>query len=251
LQIRLLILLTGILILNSCSVFKLANSDKERVDKNGNLEIVKNSNMTANDFFISKIEIVVSGEQEREIYFGSIKYKSPDNYILSIRNAIGIEAVRIFLKNDSIFINDRINKKLYYGSDKDLEKKFRIKLIFIPVLLGDFISERFSEVATYDCDKGFIEYISYFNSHKIRYIIDCKKSKVIAAMYLNDRDEIEMSLEFSKFIKKSNIIYPGVIEIEDISKKIKVIMEFKKIEYPWKGHFEFIPGNKYEILPLL
>ena len=58
----------------------------------------------------------------------------PDKFLISIKSHTGIEVARIFLTGDSIMINDRINKKLYYGSTSYLKNKYGLTTAVFPVI---------------------------------------------------------------------------------------------------------------------
>ena len=58
-------------------------------------------------------------------------------------------------------------------------------------------------------------------------------------------------MNFSHFKREDNILIPGEIEIEDLIRMTKILLRLKRIEYPWNGTIEFIPGSRYEQIPLL
>ena len=79
-------------------------------------ESTKNQNITNNGFFIQKAEIEIVTGEGKEKYLASIKFEKPDKYLISVKSRTGIEGARIYISNDSILVNDRINKKLYSGN---------------------------------------------------------------------------------------------------------------------------------------
>ena len=65
----------------------------------------------------------------------------------SIRVALGFEAVRGLITNDSLLIMDRVNKQFYKSSPEAIEKEFKIKLNYNQIesiLIGNMI-ENYSD----------------------------------------------------------------------------------------------------------
>ena len=104
--------------ITGCSVVKRETNTDFLSEENqtNSYEQIRALNITNKDFNIIKAEIDISTDNEKQKLLGSIKYKTPETYLISIRNKSGIEAARILITSDTIMINDRINKKLYYGN---------------------------------------------------------------------------------------------------------------------------------------
>jgi hypothetical protein len=62
-------------------------------------------------------------------------------------------------------------------------------------------------------------------------------------------DRIE--IHYNDFYKNRNIFFPREIEIKNIQRETTVDIKIKKIEFPWSGKVEFIPGIGYELIRLL
>lgn len=246
------ILFAGFTILSSCAVFNKSGLEKnlgENINSNViRLEIIKKQNITSRSFLISKAEVEMSGKEGNERVICSIKYVFPGTYLISVRNRTGIEGARLFISNDTVLVNDRINRKLFYGSSKQLLEKFDFNQSIISLILGDYLAEDSTEADSENCKNGYIEKQIFLNGSTINYTIDCKISKVVAATIGNDN---EIKLKFSKFFRHDKILVPGEVEIENIGRMTKIFIKIENIEYPWNGSIEFIPGSKYERIPLL
>ena len=103
------------------------------------MERIENQNLTKRNFFIQKAEIEILSEEENQKLIASIKFIYPDQYLISLKSKTGIEAARIFITDDTVLINDRINRKLYFGKPAQLKNKYGISPAVLPVVLGDFI----------------------------------------------------------------------------------------------------------------
>ena len=78
----------------------------------------------------------------------------PDKYLVSIKSNTGIEIARIYLTEDSVMLNDRLNKKLYYGSASDLKKKYGLTTAILPVIIGDYVNDGKSDEESQNCIDG-------------------------------------------------------------------------------------------------
>lgn len=237
---------------SGCSVLKRAGRSGN-LGTNGSNSIIlpeqlKNQNITNAGFFITKAELEVSGIDGNEKLICSIKYVYPDTYLVSIRNRTGIEAARIFLSNDTVFVNDRINRRLYFGSNKQMIEKYGFNQSVIPLIMGDYLTEDLVSSESEGCIGGLFKKQDRYNGLLINYTIDCRILKVIAAAIEKGNS---FNLEFSRFMRLENILIPEEIKIEDLEKMTKISIRIVRIEYPWNGSIEFIPGSGYEKIPLL
>jgi hypothetical protein len=48
----------------------------------------------------------------------------------------------------------------------------------------------------------------------------------------------------------NGVQFPQRIEIIDDLKSINILLEIKKIESPWEGEIEFIPGSDYKVIKI-
>jgi hypothetical protein len=248
------ILLVAIFI-TGCSVVKnrssINNTFPTGISEENVLKSTVNQNITNSGFFIEKAEILIFTSEGKEKVLGSVKFEYPDKYLVSIKSKTGIEAARIFVSKDTILINDRINKKLYFGSPDYLRKKYGIPASSIPVIFGDFLSYKIPDLKLSDCSDGKFLISGIINGFKINYVIDCKRAKSISATTENSLNQNRIDISFNDFIKSDGINTPGRIDIKDSQSKSTIEIKIIKIDSPWTGSLEFIPGNKYEHLPLL
>lgn len=238
-----------------CSVVRIGGnrinnlSDNTVPDKL--IESINNQNITNNNFFIQKAELEFTTQDGTEKLLATIKFINPDQYLISIRSRAGIEIARIYFSGDTILINDRINRKQYFGSSEYLTGKYGIPESVLPVILGDFIADNLSGNSTEKCLDGKLDINSIVNGIRIKYIIDCKKGKSILAITENSLNITKIEIRYSDFLKNRDVLYPGKIEIKDFQRNINIQIKIHRLESPWNGIIEFIPGNKYEKIQLL
>jgi hypothetical protein len=214
------------------------------------LENVKKQNITATSFFIQTAEIEIFTKGKKEKILGSLKFESPDKYLLSLKSRAGIEVARIFISDDTILINDRINRKEYFGSPRYLETKFGISASVLPVILGDYINDNLSDNEAI-CVEGKLNNTCMVSGVKIKYIIDCKREKLISALCEKSLNDDLIEINYKDFFNTGDIMTAGKIDIKDIKRNTTIMIRIRKIESAWNGNIEFIPGNKYELIQLL
>lgn len=247
--IFILLFVTGLI---SCSVLRPVNSPLiETVDIQEKSDIgsyVEGQNITGHNFFITKAHIELLSVNKNENLLASIKYLYPNTYLISIRSVTGIEAARIYITNDTVIINDRINRQVLFGKPGIIGRKYGVSPEIFPLLLGDFIREKGNTSST-GCDNGFSDVSSTISGAKIRYLLDCKKGKAVSAVREGSNNKDIYKFRFEKFNKIHDLIYPTGIKAEYSDMKINVRIE--KIVFPWNGTIEFIPGKNYEMVELL
>ena len=244
----LLILSTG------CSVIRSGRNRNYGISKeiisDKLFENIIKQNITLNNFFIQKSEIEISSQEGTQKVLGSVKFETPGKYLISIKSITGIEIARIFIYEDTIRINDRINRKQYSGSNQYLKSKYGITTSVLPVLFGDYITDNLYDSKAI-CTEDKLDNITIIDGIKIKYIIDCKKGKIISAVSGKRVNEEKIEIQYGSFFRNGNGYIPGEIEINDFQKKIKIYIKIKRIEYGWSGKIEFIQGNKDELIQLL
>jgi len=239
------------LIVSGCSAGRIKRTEKSKpvIESRSYilLDDVRKQNITNQSFFIQKAEIEVIGQSGTENLLGSIKFVSPDEYLISIRSRTGIEAARIYINTDTVLINDRINRKLFCGSTYDLKSKYGVTTSVFPLIFGDYINTNFSPLNSFDCVEGKVNIESSIEGIRIRYAIDCNYEKSVLAIAENSLKDEGINIKYKEFIKKGGILIPADIEIVDFQRETTIKIKIQKLETPWEGIIEFVPGNRYEI----
>jgi hypothetical protein len=208
-------------------------------------------NLTSRSFYIERAEIRIKSSEGEKSGLGTVKFMIPDKFLISIKSIGGIEVARIFLTGDSIMINDRFNKRLYYGSESYLKNKYGVTTSLLPVLLGDYVNEQKLDSNKISCTDGKLSVIGKVNSVKIKYLIDCELGKSVMAMPEGKNEENSLEIRYNEFFRVNNINFPGKIDIIEKLNNTTIEIKIQKIITPWEGVIEFIPGKQYEKILLL
>jgi hypothetical protein len=252
---KVVLILCCVVLASSCSTTKKFRRDTTSASSGkGQKLIIQNvlkNNLTTGSFFIEKAEYVI---KTRNIEFegvASIKFKSPDKYLISIKSFGGLEVMRVFLTKDSVFINNRLKKQYMFGSENYLNSALGVSLKVIPVLFGDCICTRNISRKEEKCENGFTALDEHLGGIDIRYNIDCNKEKVKNAIVLSSKAGHKISAEYNDFKVQKEIIYPGEIQISDSETEESISLSIKKISFDWDGAIEFIPGKQFDKVPLI
>lgn len=249
-----LILFIGILT-GACSVTRKARSENYPESGGTNSEnvlprVIK-QNITSASFFIQKAEIELITQNEKKKFLGSIKFEYPDKFLISLKSRTGIEGARIYINKDSILVNDRINKAIYFGTAMNLQRKFGLNQSVIPLIFGDMVVESRLNPGTGKCADNKLIVDCNVRGVKMRYNIDCKRSKIDQVNLVNSNLKGNININYANFIYLNSTLIPRSISVEDLQNNIKVRIKIIKTEYPWNGDVKFVPGKGYEIIEIL
>ena len=243
------VILVFYLILAGCSATRRAAKTERQgpAIRNGNImDDVEGQNLTRKDFYIEKAEFTIKDRGKEKSGIGTIKFVRPDKFLISIKSNAGIELVRSYITGDSIKINDRFDKKLFYGSASFLRKKYGVSTAVLPVLLGDYIDETYHDPETVKCWDDNTEIIGRIKNLSVKYVIDCNKGKTVSVVTNSGDNEAAVRIEYQNFVMKDGIFTPRKIIISDNLNDTTVEIKIIKISSPWEGTIEFIPGKQYE-----
>jgi len=215
------------------------------------LNKVLKQNVARGSFFITKADVEVVSQNDRKVFVASIKFTLPDMYLISLKTKTGIEAARIYLTNDSVLINDRFNKILYYASTDKFLKKFGVNFEYVSLFFGDYKDIKCLNGDTINFENDRINIKCRDNETELIYEIDSKRNKVVGLRLGNEHTQREILLSFSDFIKLNSILLPQRIDIIGIDNIELIKINIRKINLPWDGDIEFVPGNRYERIEIL
>lgn len=250
-QKTIIILISGILAV-SCSLSRSSLSSIHNRTFNGTIaESILNQNLTNNSFNIQKAEIEFINNGEKEKFIASVKFEKPDKYLISLRSRAGIEGARILITRDSVLINDRIERKLYIGASGYLPGRFGISQNFIPLIFGDLLIGELCKNEINKCTGTECEVDCDYEGVTLNYLIDQEIRKVKSMNQVIRSVFKGAELKYSNYFEENNIVIPRNIEFNDIQHNTSVKIKIIKLEYPWNGTIEFVPGKGYEQVKLV
>jgi hypothetical protein len=250
---KIVFILTIVILIYGCAVKKKSGktTDSGAPDKeSGIFSSILNQNLTSRSFFLERAEFKIRSGDGEKSGLGTVKFLMPDKFLISIKSNIGIEVARIYLKGDSVFINDRFNKRLYYGSTSFLKSKYGFTTSLLPVLLGDYVNDQKLDSNKIRCNDGRVSVSGNISDVKIEYLIDCQFGKSILTVPGKMRDESSLEIKYSGFFSSEGINVPGKIEIIEKQTNTTIEILIQKVIVPWNGVIDFIPGRQYDKIHL-
>jgi hypothetical protein len=249
---RTLILYLALFLTGGCSILRKQGDGNmpvlRGITNNIAWKEVVNQNVTDASFFIARADVDITVKGVNDKFIASIKYLVTGEYLISLRSRSGVEGARIFISRDTVLINDRINRKLYFGSGEEMLLRYGVSPSVIPVIFGDYIYSDIEANIVANCVNGEVRSYQTVGEMDVAYILDCGEQKVISARSGNTKS---ISMKFSNFINLNEKKVAGEIEFEDIARELKLTMRIRKLESPWEGEIDFIPGSGYEHIPLI
>jgi hypothetical protein len=230
-----------------CSVQRI-DSARSNIRNNKDISQIRNfvldNNLTNENFYLQKGVITLKNEKEERKFIYSVKFNIPDKYLISIKNKVGVEGARIYLSKDTILINDRINRKLLYGNQKDMEKISGFSFFALNMLFGDLAGIEENTQIESKVNNNMME-LRYENSGiEVKAAIDLKVNKVRNAECLNKRNNDIFRTKYIKFSKEEKHI-PRKIQIENEKENFTARISIFKLQVPWDGRIDFISGKGY------
>lgn len=237
---------------SGCTVTRYAESgsDNRSVKPDEILKNIQKNNLSEENYFIEKGTILLNMNNEKQRLLFSIKFQKPQKYLISVRNSAGMEGARILISEDTLIINDRINKRILFGEPKDIERIAGFNAEMINTLFGDFMAgDKYTSAKLLWANTGTSLEQSY-EGKVIRYVLDLKINKILSLdIYNSKTTEINpvnsLVLSYSKF-KRSGKHIPGNIEVKDIGRNLTAKLKIEKLQTPWDGEIEFVPGKDYK-----
>jgi hypothetical protein len=208
------------------------------------IEKVRKNNLSEESFFIEKGTVTLEIDKISTRYLFSLKYNKPDKYLLSIKNAAGIEGARVFISKDTILINDRIGKRLLVGKPGDIEKISGFPFYLIDGIFGDLALKegRASGDAVKVLNSVLITRGYYGKAYKS--LLDPTIGKVSSTSIINTIGKEEITLSYSKFSKSDKRV-PGIVELRLVKRNAYAKIRIEKYQTRWEGEIEFIPGKGF------
>lgn len=158
--------------------------------------------------------------------------------VIWISIALGLEAARVSINPDSIFLLDRLNRKYYKVSFKELSENFDFELNFNMVqslLIGNLPIK----IDSGDVYKKLSEFNSISqtrNEIEIENRFDLEKSKLFYINATDKKTNTKLNIDYKSFVNEDNKLVPTIISLL-ISGKNEAKIEFEH------SKFDFLDRN--------
>ena len=238
----------------SCSALKNRGTGGSAL--NGNLtheqviEQLNRGNVSKAGFYIQKAEVEVRTGEDKQKFIISWKRDSAGTSLISLRSRTGIEAARILLDRDTLLINDRINRIMYFGHTDYVRRTYGLPAGYLQLLLGDFVGADADKGKLLNCNGGVMNITSVLKGTKAQNVVDCRKGKIVNMALFNEFGKKGVALDYSAFINSGDKYLATKIRIEDYERMIEINIKLVKMDIPWEGEINFIPGKNYELSEL-
>jgi hypothetical protein len=158
--------------------------------------------------------------------------------VIWISIAIGLEAARVSINPDSIFLLDRLNRKYYKVSFKELSDNFDFDLDFnmIQSLLVGNLPIKIDSIDIYKKLTEFNSISQKRNEVEIENRFDLEKSKLFYINATDKKTNTKLNIDYKSFINEDNKLVPTIISLL-ISGKSEAKIEFEH------SKFDFLDRN--------
>jgi hypothetical protein len=158
--------------------------------------------------------------------------------VIWISIAIGLEAARVSINPDSIFLLDRLNRKYYKVSFKELSDNFDFDLDFnmIQSLLVGNLPIKIDSIDIYKKLTEFNSISQKRNEVEIENRFDLEKSKLFYINATDKKTNTKLNIDYKSFINEDNKLVPTIISLL-ISGKNEAKIEFEH------SKFDFLDRN--------
>ncbi len=158
--------------------------------------------------------------------------------VIWISIAMGLEAARVSINPDSIFLLDRLNRKYYKVSFKELSDNFNFDLNFnmIQSLLVGNLPIKIDSIDIYKKLAEFNSISQKRNAVEIENRFDLEKSKLFYINASDKKTNTRLNIEYKSFINEDNKLVPTIISLL-ISGKNEAKIEFEH------SKFDFLDRN--------
>lgn len=186
-------------------------------------------------FIITAFELNINDGNSNERLSGTIKRDLNNKHLIVLRSFAGIEVLRILVKSDSVFIIDRINRKYYYGSSLDMERRSGFSIKLLPLLYGDLLLNSDDNIVFNKLNSENSRFDAYIEGKRLELYIDSHFSKLKRAVLLNSFLKTLIDFEYSGYKKIENVVYPSYIKVSIEGRNLTFGILLKKFQYPWIG----------------
>lgn len=231
---KLTFLLLIIIFSGGCATRKALIMDSG-VDNTGNakfdLNKVTANNISNTGFIINRIDVELSGNDQKHSVIAAIRYNAADrDLLINLRSNMGIEIARIYAGTDTVVIIDRFNEQLIYGKPDYFARKFGFHPDEIFIALGDIKSDNIPAETISECVAGSIVLNSTEKYGLIKYHVNCRKNKAEKIELWHSDELNKLLIEIGRIKTDGLFIYGHEIKIGGIEAYGEINLRIKGIQ---------------------
>jgi len=237
----------------SCSTTRKRGPSKDRdlagiSDLNEFGDAVKAFNINREGFIIKRANVELEGTEVEGKFGLYAKVNDRGDFFVSVRGPLGIELARAISSGDSVFVINKINRVVLFGSRSSLLKRAGLPDNLIEIITGDIPDTvSFSEAKA--SENGRIN-LSYSD---IKYRNDISISrdwmKISEEVVRSSDEKIEYLMKFGNFIDSGSKRYPSTVEVEGVERMFHVKIDILELVLGFSGKIEVVlPAYRRESL---
>jgi len=217
----------------SCSTAKKGKSIPVSNNSNATeyriLDLTVKNNLLEKGFILKNAKLDISSKS----YSGNMslvaKVNKDGDFMAIGKGPVGIEVFRVYGINDSIWVIDRINRRIYEGKASSVYGKYGLPADFWRLIIGDIPESAVLNTETISKSKSDIDAYSNDEVYDRDLVIDrgALKAKELN-IYSHELGE-DITFEYSNFKTENGNIYPGTVIVDSKSPMFHVEMNIENI----------------------
>lgn len=207
---------------------------------------LNSSNISKVAFQINRANITYTDRNNTRSFVANMKHDPDRGFLISARTIAGIEAARVLIIEDTIKINDRINRIYYWGTTKDIVNLYNLDLKAINIVLGFVIGESDNEYL--ECNANdFVSYETVYRNLLYKYEYDCETGNIASIRVQNQLSKEVLEICYANYIMLDKYNCPLLIEMKNETRKVNIKIEIERIEARDMPRIRFSQGINYDI----
>ncbi|HNX65529.1 MAG TPA: DUF4292 domain-containing protein [Bacteroidales bacterium] len=208
----------------SISVSNNSNATEYKI-----LDLSVKNNLLEKGFILKNAKLNISSKN----YSGNMslvaRVNKDGDFMAIGKGPVGIEVFRVYGVNDSIWVIDRINRRIYEGRSNSVYEKYGLPSDFWRLIIGDIPESTALNTETVSKSKNEIDAFSNDDVYDRDLIIDRSVLKVKELnIYSHELGE-DITFEYSNFKREDGNIYPGTVIVDSKSPMFHVEMNIENI----------------------
>ena len=201
----------------SCTALKksksIGNAGNRYSEEYRILDLTRENNFTGNGFLIKNAKVKIDSKG----YAGSInllaRINKSGDFMAIGKGPVGIELFRIYGLNDSIWVIDRINRKIYMGKTSKVFEKYGLPDDFWKLLMGDLPENTVLDTEKTGLNPDYINCVCNDSVYDRDIKISKKDLKVTDINVYSYELKEDVDFRFEDFHSKDQIVFPGKITV--------------------------------------
>lgn len=242
-----------ILVATSCSVTRKRNTGNK--DSSGSIsdinafaDEVKALNINREGFIIRKAEVELEGTEIEGKFSLYAKVNGKGDFYISVRGPLGLELARAMSSGDSVFVVNKLNRVVLFGSRSSLLKRAGLPENLIEIVTGD-LPDSITFAGAKAAENGSVNFSYTDLIYKSDISVDRQAKKISGETLRTSDGEEEYILKFGNFIDSGSKRFATGIEVEGVKKMFHVKMEILDMRLGFNDNIEIVlPGYRRESL---